>query len=374
MIAAISPADYNYDETLSTLKYATRAKSIENTVSKNEDNNDRMIRELKETIEKLKQELTQGGKNATSPELEEKLAMMKKEQNDVWNEKEKLSLQLEQERQANMSNVISTLMTSVKEEKLNHMKKIKLLQIEQKDLKKKQTALVDENELFKKNLDDKMKLYNRLQQEYDQENKKDFTISGEETTEELKIIEQRKAEKEGLVSKMALLLDDIEKDRIHWTDRRDQMRILKANINIVDTKIDEAKAELIVTHNILDQNNRMKEQIITEEKVKLQEQMDKELNEMKIKLEQEKANVRGIVLFIYMGTCICIMYICIYMYNFTCMCMYICVLFNIFVRAGTVEAEIGEEMSKLKQELSEAQNALKQAKKEDKNKQNKING
>jgi len=37
MIAAISPADYNFDETLSTLKYANRAKSIENAVKKNED-------------------------------------------------------------------------------------------------------------------------------------------------------------------------------------------------------------------------------------------------------------------------------------------------------------------------------------------------
>ena len=30
MIAAISPADYNYEETLSTLRYASRAKDIKN--------------------------------------------------------------------------------------------------------------------------------------------------------------------------------------------------------------------------------------------------------------------------------------------------------------------------------------------------------
>jgi hypothetical protein len=36
MIAAISPADYNYDETLNTLKYAHRAKSIANAVTRNE--------------------------------------------------------------------------------------------------------------------------------------------------------------------------------------------------------------------------------------------------------------------------------------------------------------------------------------------------
>jgi len=34
MIAAISPADYNYDETLSTLRYASRAKNIKNQVIK----------------------------------------------------------------------------------------------------------------------------------------------------------------------------------------------------------------------------------------------------------------------------------------------------------------------------------------------------
>jgi len=36
MIAAISPADYNYDESLGTLQYANRAKSIKNAAKKNE--------------------------------------------------------------------------------------------------------------------------------------------------------------------------------------------------------------------------------------------------------------------------------------------------------------------------------------------------
>jgi hypothetical protein len=48
MLAAISPADYNFDETLSTLRYAHRAKSIENRAVKNEDMTERLIRELKE--------------------------------------------------------------------------------------------------------------------------------------------------------------------------------------------------------------------------------------------------------------------------------------------------------------------------------------
>ena len=57
MVAAISPADYNYDETLSTLRYANRAKNIKNKPKINEDPKDAMLREYKEEIEKLRKML-----------------------------------------------------------------------------------------------------------------------------------------------------------------------------------------------------------------------------------------------------------------------------------------------------------------------------
>ena len=47
MIAALSPADINYDETLSTLRYADRAKKIKTKAVVNENPMDKMIRELK---------------------------------------------------------------------------------------------------------------------------------------------------------------------------------------------------------------------------------------------------------------------------------------------------------------------------------------
>ena len=47
MIAALSPADINYDETLSTLRYADRAKKIKTKAVVNENPIDKMIRELK---------------------------------------------------------------------------------------------------------------------------------------------------------------------------------------------------------------------------------------------------------------------------------------------------------------------------------------
>jgi pSer/pThr/pTyr-binding forkhead associated (FHA) protein len=53
MIAALSPADVNYDETLSTLRYADRAKKIKNNVVKNENPTDKIIRLLKEENTRL---------------------------------------------------------------------------------------------------------------------------------------------------------------------------------------------------------------------------------------------------------------------------------------------------------------------------------
>jgi kinesin family protein 1 len=60
MIAAISPADINFDETLSTLRYADSAKRIKNHAVVNEDPNARMIRELKEELAQLRAKLGGG--------------------------------------------------------------------------------------------------------------------------------------------------------------------------------------------------------------------------------------------------------------------------------------------------------------------------
>ena len=61
MIAALSPADINYDETLSTLRFADRAKSIKTKAVVNESPTERLIRELREENQRLINEL-KGGK------------------------------------------------------------------------------------------------------------------------------------------------------------------------------------------------------------------------------------------------------------------------------------------------------------------------
>jgi len=64
MIANIGPADYNSEETISTLRYASRAKQIQNKPRINEDPKDAMIREFYDEITNLRAQLAalSGGK------------------------------------------------------------------------------------------------------------------------------------------------------------------------------------------------------------------------------------------------------------------------------------------------------------------------
>ena len=57
MMAAVSPADYNFDETLSTLRYASRAKNIQNKPKVNEDPKDALLKQYEDEIKQLKEML-----------------------------------------------------------------------------------------------------------------------------------------------------------------------------------------------------------------------------------------------------------------------------------------------------------------------------
>ena len=60
MFANVSPASYNYDETLGTLRYASRAKLIKNAPKINEDPIDAELRKLEAEIKALKEQMANG--------------------------------------------------------------------------------------------------------------------------------------------------------------------------------------------------------------------------------------------------------------------------------------------------------------------------
>ena len=66
MFATVGPADYNYDETISTCRYANRAKNIKNKPKINEDPKDTMIREFQDEIARLKAQIETLKANSSS--------------------------------------------------------------------------------------------------------------------------------------------------------------------------------------------------------------------------------------------------------------------------------------------------------------------
>ncbi|XP_046834717.1 kinesin-like protein Klp98A isoform X2 [Vespa crabro] len=104
MIAAISPADCNYGETLSTLRYANRAKNIINKPTINEDPNVKLIRELREEIQKLKSLIGKDMSIERPPQVLLAQIHEKQEQEKVlteeWTEKWRETQQILQEQKA----------------------------------------------------------------------------------------------------------------------------------------------------------------------------------------------------------------------------------------------------------------------------------
>uniref|UniRef100_H3C923 Kinesin family member 13Bb n=1 Tax=Tetraodon nigroviridis TaxID=99883 RepID=H3C923_TETNG len=114
MVATISPAADNYDETLSTLRYADRAKSIVNHAVVNEDPNARIIRELREEVEKLREQLTEA-ESMKAPELKEQLEESEKlikEMTVSWEEKLRKTEAVAQERQKQLESLGISLQSS----------------------------------------------------------------------------------------------------------------------------------------------------------------------------------------------------------------------------------------------------------------------
>lgn len=89
MISAISPSLDNYEETLSTLRYADRAKKIVNNPVVNEDPNAKIIRNLREEVENLRRQLEKA-KEQNAESINDLLQQSEKLYKDIskpWDEK-----------------------------------------------------------------------------------------------------------------------------------------------------------------------------------------------------------------------------------------------------------------------------------------------
>nr|XP_027236364.1 osmotic avoidance abnormal protein 3-like [Penaeus vannamei] len=163
MVACLSPADNNYDETLSTLRYANRAKNIKNKPKINEDPKDAMLREYQEEIQKLKSLLEQQGVQETTESWATKVqpeavvsvvapdeSALEEEREKVRREYEQKMIKMKEEMEAEQANnaLLQANMTNLKKQyeeevkMVNEKAKVAAMEAQQKEEALKQQQLL----------------------------------------------------------------------------------------------------------------------------------------------------------------------------------------------------------------------------------------
>ena len=153
MIANIGPADYNMDETINTLRWASRAKNIKNKPKINEDPKDAMLREFQDEIHKLRAqlEMIQEGKDPGAtlgivggqPKIIEKVIRKKDDKKlkelelKLIQEKEEIKKKAEEER-----HLIEQEINMAEDEKKQVLERLRQQEEEKEKQKTKQQSLI----------------------------------------------------------------------------------------------------------------------------------------------------------------------------------------------------------------------------------------
>jgi kinesin family member 3B len=209
MISNIGPADYNMDETINTLRWASRAKNIQNRPRINEDPKDAMIREFQDEIRKLRAqlEMIQDGKDPTAalailggkPQIVEKVIIKKDEkklkelEEKLLKEKEEIKRQAEEERMN-----IEQQMNMAEDEKKRVIEKIRQKEEEEEKSKTKQQMLIKKL----KKMEEKVVVGEEVKQEAKKqakELKKTMKVLEKENNRRAKLEEQKKVKDDELL-------------------------------------------------------------------------------------------------------------------------------------------------------------------------------
>jgi len=267
MVANLGPADYNYDESMSTLRYATRAKSIKNHAIVNEDPKDALLRRYEKEIADLRKQLENGeydleGGSDDGSEVEEYVDDDGKTK--TRKKKKKISPEKMEEIQERIN---------AEREKIKKQKNLKEAE------RDKLSALLEKREKKVKKAFDEQRA---LQEKLDQLEKK-IIVGGENLLEkaekQAKLLEESEKRLQNTKQKEADLkkrLNEKEAEKIDleekYSSMADEIKSKTAKLKKLRTMILEAKAEL---QFINDEHQRTKDSLLddireTAKDVKLQ--------------------------------------------------------------------------------------------------------
>jgi len=179
MIATVSPSELNYNESLSTLRYASNAKQIVNTVKINEDPNDKLIRILKNEIETLKSQLKVRGSDTpyTSDELKtlsDALAQREeliREKDKSWEQKLAESKRINEQMQEQLKKEQEQL----RKEKLEFSQRLESIHVERENMLKEMETLKSVTD--PKQQKELEEAFQKKQAEFEKDRIKDTAIS-----------------------------------------------------------------------------------------------------------------------------------------------------------------------------------------------------
>ena len=237
MFANVSPASYNYDETLGTLRYASRAKLIKNAPKVNEDPKDALLRKYEEEIKALKEQLANGGDiggaiDEYGVEEEEEEEEDKDEAGVEKKEKSKKKKKLIKKKSEYGDDFVQVVDDP---EKAELMAKIAALEknmidnkkLEDAEVKRSKTLNKEELEKRKKEQEEENKKFKEYREKQMKEN--------EEMEKKMKRIQEEKAKEE------ELLKNDVNKL---------QERIKELNSEIEDLKVENTKDRADYLENV----------------------------------------------------------------------------------------------------------------------------
>ena len=198
MFANISPASYNYDETLGTLRYASRAKLIKNAPVVNEDPKDALLRKYEEEIKALKEKLANGGN--INEILEEVSEESDDDDNDVEEENKQIVKKYKKKKSVYLGDDPEkiALLAKISELEKNLIDNVKLEDAEVRDEGEK----VNKNELAKriKEQEEKNKQFREYREKQMKEN--------EEMEKKMQKLQEQKEKEEELLKNDANKLQE----------------------------------------------------------------------------------------------------------------------------------------------------------------------
>ena len=282
MFANISPASYNYDETIGTLRYASRAKLIKNAPKINEDPKDALLRQYEEEIKALKEQLANGAKGTERKKIKKIKKKKKKIENNEYNDNEENMNENGNEDNGNDNDEdgqddYADFDDDEEKQKLRE----KLAELEQNLINKNKLENSDKNGIEnKEELEKKMKEQEEENKKFKEYREQQLQLNEEMEKKFKKLEEEKKKEEESLKNDANKL----------------QQKIKELNTEINDIKIDNAKDRTDFNEGIkaIYRDNQFYREII---RYMLSDAELKEIIDLsKYNEEEEKWNVKSFIL------------------------------------------------------------------------------